>query len=878
MNIKNTLKLTGGAAFMLLGLFWASNVSYHNVAMDLAAYGSAGEEEKEESAEGALNSFYSMRLNEKTGTIDPAWVQAAVERLDSRGQLTRRLTKAVSWTSMGPDNAGGRTRALLFHKDSLHIMFMGAVSGGLWRSTSSGLGFNVVTKPDQNQHVSCIAQTADGTIYYGTGESGFANGGGNKFGSPGFLGDGIYKSDDKSGSSFTKIANTNTANFFECNSMVAHPTKDEFYVAAESGLWKFTDGGTKNVRIVNGVQKEVKIQSNGAIWVSGANGVVRKSDADGGNFQILGYNNGTSAGGRASIAISEQDENYVYLLAASSNGSFNGVYQTTDGGANWTKLVSPTSSSFPINNIFGSNNQGWWDNCCAVDPFDKNHIYMGGVGLAEWDPINGYVAVASTGFNPWNTSYVHADKHIITFDRRNGGSMMYVASDGGLSRSVNRTTWQTTNRNYATLQFYNVAGNYLGHVVGGTQDNGTYLINGNGNAVAGEATRTGHHIFGGDGFDVEFSKFNPSIIFMCTYNGEIARTSNGGQSNTEFFDLRVPEGINSDFNTTFTLWENDADSSSLLFLAKDNEIWVAKNATDFINDPVWFKVATGLGNNRIFEMDITKDGNSLFFTKNGKVFRLDNIQNADFTVAGSPTFNDIPAALDLVSIGGTTFNGRAVTSVNVSQINPAHVVVTLGGYGNSTFVYETKNGLDVNPIWKNITGNINFPVYDALVDPKDEKRIILGTEFGVFVTENGGTAWEEANDGMARVPVWEIRGYQWKPWNGLDMFIGTHGRGFYRSTSLTNSVNDKQNTNFAEASVFPNPAINNATLQLNLRIAASTHIDVINMQGQVMLSKDVKLAAGANNVALNTESLKTGTYFIKCVSAGTSSTLKMIKK
>lgn len=874
MNILKTIKLTSIAAGLIASGSFVSDWDFRTRAMDLQQ---ADNEGREELIRGAKESMYSMRLNETTGTIEKEWVDAAVAKADAKARLSRRLSKSIVWNNLGPDNVGGRTRTLTFDKDSLQNMWMGGVSGGLWKSNTGGKSWVPVTGSTQNQHVTGSDQTSDGTIFYCTGEGGFVNGGGNKSGSPAFLGDGVYKATDRSGTSFERINNTNNANFRACNDLEAHPNKDEFYVASTSGLFKFTNGGTMNTRIVAGAATEVMVQEDGTIWVAQGNGLVRKSDKNGANFEIVRYDVSNS-GGRVSMAYSEQDPDYVYLCGADNNSSFAGVWRTKDGGVNWDKIITPTSTTNPINNIFGDNTQGNYDNVIGVDPFDKDHIYMGGVILAQWDPINGYAATASTSNLPWNTNYIHADKHIIQWDRRNGGKMMYVGTDGGIYRSSNYTQWQPANKNFITTQFYNVAANYLGHVAGGTQDNGSMIINGNGNTFNGEPTKTSHLIYSGDGFDSEFSKYDPAIVFASTYYGTVARSSNGGQTMSTFWDQRSPEGIQTDFNTTYTLWESPVDSSSLLFLAKDNEIWLATNPTDFVNDPIWYKAASNLGNGRIFEMDMTSDGDHLFFVKRGKVYRLDNIQSADLTVAANPTFNDIPAAFTKTDITASLFSSRTITSVNVNQADPNHVVITCGGYGNVSFVFETKNSLDAVPIWKNITGDfINVPVYDAVIDPDDANRIILATDFGMWATENGGVNYEEVNDGMARVPVWEIRGYEWKSWQGLQLYIGTHGRGFYKSTSLTSSTK-KIEKDVVSLSVYPNPASSYTNISINSKKSGKATLDVFNISGRNVMSRNENVNAGGSEIKVDTKNFTSGTYFIRVTMNNASETVKVFVK
>lgn len=850
MRIKPIITLTASAT-LVAGMSLFVGMLPVGMPVSLSSVEKQGEAE---SIEGAIRSIYSMRLNEATGTIEPEWFQQALSQADAM-RLNRRANKPLKWESMGPDNKGGRLRAFLIHKDSTNVWFAGSVSGGLFRSFTKGQSWSPINDMQENLSVTCIAQNAaTGTIFYGTGEGGFVNLSGTRNGSPAFLGGGLYKSTNSRGVAFKKMTNTTAASFMQCNSMVAHPTEDKIYVATEDGIYEFTNDGANQKKISVGSIKELKMDKNGVLWASTNSGSVLKMDATGA-MKVM--NSTANTGGRTSIAISPQDPNYVYLMGASNTGAFGGLFRTTDGGTTWNRLMSYSS----VTDIFGSNRQGWYDNVVSVDPTNKDKVFMGGVDLATWDVVNGYRETAGTFDAPWNTNYVHADKHMISWDMSTTPPTIIVGCDGGLFRSADAKSWTPISRGFVTLQLYNVAANELGHMTGGAQDNGTQLLNFSGNSFGGQPSKTAIGIYGGDGFDVEFSRFSPKTVFVSIYYGTVARSANSGQSTSTFFDDRQPGTAQSDFNTTFCLWES-GPKTSRLFLAKNSEVWMANNPTDFAETVSWYLVGKNLGNDRIIEMDYTADGDHLFLCKSGRLTRIDSINSATFTLAANPTVLQVPAPIVQKTITPSGLSGRTITSVNVDQMDAEHVVITLGGYGNTTYVYETFNGLADVPTWKNITGNLpSMPVYDAVIDVDDNKRIILGTDFGVWYTEDGGTTWVEGNDGMARVPVFEIRGYEWRPWEGMTMYVGTHGRGFFRSrTLLTSTKNVKDNTTL-KVVVYPNPTTDRATVTVQSKVKEAAVLRVVNLQGKVVMEKAVEMTVGENNFDINLGNMPKGYYF-----------------
>ena len=833
------------------------------------------ESHKEQSIRGAIESIYSMRLNEETKTLEPQWVEAAIAKADAMKSVSKRLNTKLEWQSMGPDNVGGRIRAFLMHNSKPELWFAGGVSGGLFRSNTYGQSWVPVNDMQENLNVTCIAQLPNsGKIIYGTGEGGFTNLAGTKNGSPAFYGSGIFVSSDAEGTDFSVSNIAKDNRFWQCNAMVAHPTSDIIYVATESGLFEidFSNTPEKLNRISGGAIRDLVIDKEANIWCATSNGLIYKKEASASTLTVT--NTGANTGGRTSLAVAPQDINTVYALGAKGDGSLGNLSRTTDGGKTWQVLMQGNSS----NDLFGSNRQGWYDNVISVFPTDKNKVIMGGVDLAQWDSINGYRQMASMFNVPWNRSYVHADKHIITWNTKTSPATCIVGCDGGLFSSKDLNTWTNINRGFTTLQLYNVAANELGHVVGGAQDNGTQLINFTGNSFNGKPSQTAVSIYGGDGFDVEFSRIDPNIVFMSTYYGRVVRSANSGQSSSTFWDDRQEGTVQSDFYTTYNLWEKDS-ATSRLYLAKNSQVWCAINPTDFANDVHWFLVANNLGNDRIVEMDYTPEGDHLFIAKTGALWRLDSLNSAEYTLEANPASTDIPKAIVAKKLNIPAILGRTVTGISINPSNPNHVVITLGAYGRTVYVLQSFDALSDEPTFTNITGNLPpMPVYDAVIDVDDANRIIIGTDLGIWATENGGVNWEEANDGLARVPVFELRGYEWRPWEGMTIYAGTHGRGYFKTENLLTKTQRIAKKQFATVSIYPNPTTNTATTVFDSKAVGKSQYAVLNINGQIVLNGETSTAIGENKLKLNLSSLKNGYYFVRLTSAdGSQFTGKILK-
>jgi hypothetical protein len=199
----------------------------------------------------SANWLNSRRVNQYTGTLDIADVVRAQEQVKA---LTRKGGNSLnmSWDEIGPNNIGGRTRAFLIDKDNPSVCYAGSVSGGLWKTTTSGTSWEKTQSGSgelfENLAVSCIAQATNGDIYYGTGEGPAVTTGTNQDEHLGILGQGIWKSTDH-GESFNRLESTwSTPESKEAFALVyaiaADPTNaSKIYAATVMGLRVSTDGG-----------------------------------------------------------------------------------------------------------------------------------------------------------------------------------------------------------------------------------------------------------------------------------------------------------------------------------------------------------------------------------------------------------------------------------------------------------------------------------------------------------------------------------------------------------------------------------------------------------------------------------------------------------
>lgn len=866
-----------------------------------------------EGASGYAQYLATVRGNEHTGTVAQEDVLAVLDEIKEQSSLKQKVDWPLKWEFKGPDNFGGRTRCLVIDKDDPNVMYTGGVSGAAFKTTNKGASWRPLTINDDNFGIVSMVQASDGSIIYGTGEGSYVGVTGGENGTPGFNGFGMFKSTD--GETFAPIAGS--TGFGNINVMERHPVSGDLYAGTSGGLRRSTDNGESWDLIRPGNCRDVKFNKDG-ITLAYIGGVIyRSTDATIANsYEILTALGGSS---RSGIAWSDSDPDFCYVVSVASitfdgqtyNSALSGLWKSSDAGVTWTKEVNQISKFFPPFTIIGLQSQGTYNLAIAVHPRDKDRVFVGGIDFAEWTADAGPKIVGNRFDSPTNPFGIHSDKHYITFDNSGDVPIMYICNDGGISKTTNDelTNYTDISRGLITTQFYGIAADINGKVLGGTQDQSTmYLEN---ESFPRKRART---VLGGDGFHCEISQFDPEIMFAESQYGNLRRSVNGGDDMLSIWDNRISSSFASSnrptgyFSNAFDLWENPNVVDSVttrganegdeilvdgrIYFATNNGVWMCKNAFAERFDPVspddtsmvrWFRVSTVRS---VHSLETTLDGNSLFITTtNGNVFRIDSLLTAQFDTLTLPDANQISPTLRQTEItDGLSVGSRTVTSVAIDANDPNRVVATVGNYNNTNYVYITENALDVAPTWRSIQGNLpRFPVYHAVISSDDPDVIILGTEFGVWATSNGSSAtptWAESLEGvnsdepLPRCPVFDVVQVKSKTWSGPSIYAGTHGMGIWESISLLTNVREEPTATVDKKIgmvAYPNPAKD--VVRLNTDIKGDYTLTVYNMSGQRVLN-----TTGANNgtISISVESLVNGNYFVEVIGRDAKAVSKLI--
>jgi len=707
----------------------------------------------EHGIKGAIAFYNRIRMNPVTGTIDIKDVRMARKGVEN---LSQSKALNLNWEEMGPSNVGGRTRAILFDKDNPNIIYAGGVSGGLWKSTTNGQSWTKIPL-SESVVVSCIAQSpVDGTIYVGTGE-GLANYTGTNFNS-GQYGAGLFKSTD--GTNFTLISNTTSWSLIN---RVAVDKNGKVFVAASSGLkTSKSDGSWKNSK--NGTCKDVKITKNGETAVFAINGTIYIGSTTTENWT---KQSALPAGKRAEIGVSPSDDNVIYVVIAASNGSLAGIYKTSDKGANWSQIAPGGSPSF---NLFGDNNQGWYDIAIIVSKTNPDLVFVGGIELWKgqkitnnapysWTRISSQGEFLSNG-QP-NPHYIHADIHALVQNPSNNNGF-FIGCDGGIfETSNNGVSFTSKNINYAITQYYAVACSPNGWAMGGTQDNSTPYVDGKGNNK-----KEARVLYGGDGGWSAFSSLDQKMLFATSQHGHAGRSNDNGNTwerptqkdkkTAAFFsDALLSDNVHktSAFVTPLLLWEtrNFPNSIDSIFYIADTTYAVgdtfyarslengnypfpviatkALNTGDTVKvqDPIESRYFIG-AKNGVYMTD-----QPLYYTgKPPRWYKIANVSGTVWTFSISKDGDIFYYAVNnklyrlsnlLTSQDSSTLqfdeNGYAlqntliksfadiITSIAIDPADANRIIVTLGGFsGSYAHVYYSQNATAASPTFVSKKGDL----------------------------------------------------------------------------------------------------------------------------------------------------------------------------
>jgi photosystem II stability/assembly factor-like uncharacterized protein len=739
-----------------------------------------------------------------TGLVAQAKVAPKAKNAAAAALDPAVLLKALKFRSVGPTQQSGRFVDFAVPLQRPHTFYAAAASGHLWKTENNGQTFEPLFENEKAFSIGdiAVAPSDPDLLWLGSGEANNSR--------STYWGDGVYKSVD-AGKTWT---NMGLKESHHIGRIVVHPSDpDTVYVAAlghlysenpERGLYKTADGGKTWAKVLDvtvdgravGVVDVVMDPSSPETlyaasydrfrkpWTFGLGGPgsgVHKT-TDGGRTWIK-LAGGLPGGilGRIGLAVYPKNPKIVFaeienankpgmspedrwreiLAGKSSAGMIDGeIYRSEDGGATWAK-ISPEKRS-----IGGA--PGYYYGQIVVDPNDDKVVYILSVG----------VIATRDGGKTWTSPFrFGGDNHALWIDPKDSGHML-LGYDHGLG-----VTWDGGGNWYhpdflPLAQFYAIDYDmsYPYRVAGGLQDNGSLMgpstkVGGGGSAGSGPPIRLEDwfSVGGGDGMYNVFDRTTNNTVYNESQFGPLARLNLvTGESKTIAYQRLKPE---TRWNWCAPILVSAHNSETVyhcgnivVMSTNRGESWTEISPDLSTNDPAKLTVGGKGGDGNIQYCTITTfdesslapgvlwagtdDGNVWVTRDNGKAW-------AKLEVPGSP--------------------GYWVSRVAASPSDPAAAYLSFTGFRNDDFrpfLYKTT---DYGATWASLAAGLpEGPVNVVREDPKNPSLLFAGTDFGVYVSIDGGRAWMK----MPGLPTQPIHDLKVQP-READLVVATHGRGAY---------------------------------------------------------------------------------------------------
>jgi photosystem II stability/assembly factor-like uncharacterized protein len=824
--------------------------------------------------------FYNQRLNPNQKLNYQYAHEVFAKELD-RIQADFYNTKGqLNWIPKGPAGfmwagdgsnfkaTSGRVRALAIHPSDPLIVYIGAASGGLWKTTDGGDTWQDVGKDLKSLTFGAIAIDPNNpdVVYAGSGEACSLTS------SIWFGGSGLYKSSD-AGETWSQI----TDGFGEqthFSDIIVNPSNSNIVFAtlangsynlgdnlSNEGIWKSEDAGLTWER-----KSELTDAFDIAYHPTDQNLVYATI---GGSTEQSGFyisndlgetwtqsNSGlqdASTISRIQFDVSKSDPNIIYAVIYEFPGmqhpwtGTTRAYKTLNGGLSWTQISEGV-------NLSGlDNDQGFYNLSIVVDPTDTDHVLLGSMLLFE--TFNGkdfsqkWASFASADVVP------HNDFHRMVFSPSNP-EYLYLGCDGGVYQSSDTCkTFTSKNDGLETLQFYRIASHPTDPdiIVGGMQDNGIIMT-----FDGGENWR---HKRPGDGTECFFDYSNPQNVYASRIGGELFKSTNGGAI------FNTLKKLNGAWVTPFSIHPSSSDT---IYAANRN-------------------LYQGVGYNMVPLTEnlspefITSLAQSKINPQNMILCSGGSIENDDVPFGGA-----VPDSLYLVMVskdGGFNWTDvtanipgetRWISKVVTDPVDENTMYVVRCGFCPANKIYKTE---DLGETWMNISGNLpDIPCNDLFIDPQIPGNLYVATDIGVYLSQNGGETYVYAGNNMPTVPIMDFDYVNID--NKRCLRVATFGRSIYETTDLddlTINIDNEKINKEIKIEVIPNPFFDNTTISYELEESGYTQIEIFSLTGQritILLSENQD--AGRHEIEWDASELTRGIYICKLNTKNSYNTFKII--
>ena len=142
--------------------------------------------------------------------------------------------------------------------------------------------------------------------------------------------------------------------------------------------------------------------------------------------------------------------------------------------------------------------------------------------------------------------------------------------------------------------------------------------------------------------------------------------------------------------------------------------------------------------------------------------------------------------------------------------------------------------------------------------PHEPNVIWVGTDIGIFVSEDEGATWQYSDSGLPAVAVWEMKIVD------TQLILATHGRGIW-TLDLPEAVAAEEEPEVPGAfqlhQNYPNPFNPATTITFEAPAASNVRIQVFDMAGRLVATVvDGQYEAGLHRVVWDASRHASGLY------------------
>ena len=689
--------------------------------------------------------------------------------------------------NIGSAMMSGRIAAIdAVEQDGRITVFVGAASGGIWKSVNGGTTYKPVFDREDVQSIGAVAidPSNSKTVWVGTGEAWTRN--------SVSIGDGVYKSTD-GGENWTNVGLKDSEHIVKIlidptdgNNVLVCATGHLWDDNDERGVFKTKDGGKTWNKVLAGAngssgcglmamsKQEPKtiyasmwdFRRQGWTFRSGGPGSGLFKSIDGGDHWSE-INESNAKGlpekpwGRVAVAVAPSKPQVVYANIESKKSA---LYRSDDGGATWTRL---DASNYVIWRPFYFGN-------LIVDPKDENKIFKPDLILL----------LSNDGGRSFNnvSGGAHGDFHDVWINPKNP-NVVIAGDDGGLWRSEDGGNRWKHQLNLPVSQFYHVSTDNSDpyRVYGGLQDNSAWV--GDSSYPGGVSNSRWENMFGGDGFWMFEDTSDPDYLYAEAQGGEIGRVNRHTLETRSIKPLPNygEKKLRFNWNTPIHMSPNEKGTlyigSQFLFRSRDHgQSWERISPDLSTNDPEKQKQEESGGvtvDNSSAEMHTTIYSISES-PKNGQIIWVGTDDgNVQITRDGAKTWTNLVGNID-----GLAKNSW-VSTIEASRFDEGTAYATFDrhNFGDMRpYAYKTS---DYGKTWTALPvqeSGVRGYAHVIKEDTVDPNLLFIGTEFGLWISVDGGQRWAQYRG--SDFPAVAVRDIVVHPREG-DLVLATHGRGIW---------------------------------------------------------------------------------------------------